>query len=68
MTKPKPYPAWVCAPCGMKYGRRRPTKYATWHLDKCGVCGHWAHVTEPRDFGHLELPMDEKAKKERQTR
>lgn len=59
MSKPKPYPTWVCAPCGMKYGRRRPD-LATWHFDKCGVCGHWASVTELRDFGHLEL--EEKAR------
>lgn len=67
MTKPKPYPALVCAPCGMKYGRRKPHDGSTWHFDKCGVCGHWASVAAPRDFGHLELQTDEKAKKESKT-
>ena len=46
------YPAWVCAPCGHKYGRRK-CGVATWHEDDCGVCGKRAVVTEPRDFGHL---------------
>ena len=46
------YPAWVCAECGERYGRR-PCGIATWHEDVCGVCGQVRAVTEPRDFGHL---------------
>lgn len=51
-TQPK-YPAWVCAKCGDKYGRKKPG-VATWHYDDCGVCGKHTIVTEPRDFGHLK--------------
>jgi len=47
------YPAWICSPCGRKYGRRE-CGIATWHEDDCGVCGERGMVTEPRDFGHLK--------------
>lgn len=55
MTKPKPYPTWVCYPCGIKHGRVRPGEgwMATFHHGTCDVCGELARVTEPRDFGHL---------------
>jgi len=47
------YPAWVCLPCGIKYGHR-DSGVSTWHLDTCPVCGRPdVPVTEPRDFGHL---------------
>lgn len=47
------YPAWVCADCGERYGRREAGA-ATWHSGNCGVCGDTGvQVTEPRDFGHL---------------
>lgn len=46
------YPAWVCADCGEKWGRRE-CREATWHPDDCGICGQHTFVTEPRDFGHL---------------
>ena len=45
---------WVCWDCGVKYGRVQP-RVATWHLGVCGVCGRTVAVTEPRDFGHLDL-------------
>lgn len=48
----RPYPAWICSPCGRKHGRRE-CGIATFHVDECGVCGQTAMVTEPRDFGHL---------------
>lgn len=48
----KDYPAWVCMPCGRRYGRR-PVGICTIHLGECGVCGDRTEVTEPRDFGHL---------------
>lgn len=48
----KPYPDWICAPCGWKYGNR-DCDISTWHPDTCGVCGEKCSVTEPRDFGHL---------------
>lgn len=47
------YPAWVCEPCGSKYGHRTPTE-ATYHAGRCDVCGNSATVTEPRDYGHLK--------------
>ncbi len=51
----KPYPQWVCMPCGMKHGNR-PPGIATWHENTCGICGAKTAVTEPRDFGHLKDP------------
>jgi anaerobic ribonucleoside-triphosphate reductase len=50
---PSDQPAWCCAKCGEKYGRRQ-AGLATWHLDTCGVCGKESVVTEPRDFGYLK--------------
>lgn len=47
------YPAWVCATCGERHGRR-PVGCATWHPDTCGICHEVDMVTEPRDFGHLK--------------
>lgn len=56
VNKPRPYPAWVCLSCGTRYGRRRPFMLmATWHYGKCGVCELHKAVTEPRDFGHMDL-------------
>ena len=52
MTK-RNYPAWICSPCGDKYGRRE-CGISTWHEDDCGVCGERTMVTEPRDVGHLK--------------
>ena len=46
------YPDWICAECGMKYGRHNPGM-ATWHTAPCDICGAYTAVTEPRDFGHL---------------
>jgi hypothetical protein len=52
--KKKEYPTWVCAMCGLKYGRGVQEKHVcTWHTGECGVCGDVCSVTEPRDFGHL---------------
>jgi hypothetical protein len=52
---PKPYPSWVCVPCGTKYGHGMPKDHlATFHHGTCGICGQEAIVTEPRDFGHLK--------------
>lgn len=62
MRKNKSYPAWVCHPCGIKYGRwYQDGKYvgpshhcATMHYDSCDMCGaNDVPVTEPRDYGHL---------------
>lgn len=47
------YPAWICSPCGRKYGRRE-CGISTWHEDDCGVCGQVTLVTEPRDYGGLK--------------
>lgn len=58
-----PYPDWICKTCGCFYGNRPSgNPYgATWHKDKCDVCGEVTEVTEPRDFGHLrEWPIKDK--------
>jgi hypothetical protein len=48
------YPGTVCSDCGTKWGTRKcASSGATWHYGHCGVCGKYAAVTEPRDFGHL---------------
>lgn len=47
------YPAWICEDCGEEHGRRE-CGIATWHPDECGICGEYAYVTEPRDYGHLK--------------
>jgi hypothetical protein len=47
------YPDWICYTCGETHGRRGVNPHASWHPDKCGVCGESVYVTEPRDFGHL---------------
>lgn len=47
------YPDWICIDCGLAHGRRNP-HIATWHRDRCDVCGTWTEVTEPRDFGRLK--------------
>ena len=53
-TSAKPYPVWICIPCGKRYGRRMPRGIYTVHNDTCDVCGaRNVGVTEPRDFGHL---------------
>ena len=54
MKKPD-YPAWVCLPCGNKWGHGYPEGHVcTVHVGTCGVCGAERGVTEPRDFGHLK--------------
>lgn len=55
----KQYPYWVCRPCGDKHGKRE-MGVATFHTDKCDICGKVTSVTEPRDFGHLKEGWDEK--------
>lgn len=50
------YPAWVCSPCGRKYGKRLPI-LASYHTGDCGWCGaEHIPVTEPRDFGYPDAP------------
>jgi hypothetical protein len=49
----KPYPEWICSPCGRLHGRRE-CGVTTWHYDPCGICGERTLVTEPRDYGHLK--------------
>lgn len=61
MNKAK-YPEWICAACGIKYGRHA-CGIATWHSGKCDVCGEESIVTEPRDFGHLKDGWDEQSNK-----
>lgn len=52
------YPMWICIKCGTIYGKRAP-RLATWHYDKCDVCGVTTSVTEPRDFGYLNPGWDD---------
>jgi hypothetical protein len=56
------YPAWICAECGRKHGKREPM-CATYHdgnpndlWDKCGWCGSRKTLTEPRDYGYPKPP------------
>lgn len=54
-AKKPDYPAWVCLPCGHKWGRGTATgRLCTVHSGTCGICGQSRPVTEPRDFGHLK--------------
>ena len=53
VVKQRDYPVWVCYPCGDRHGFKK-CGVSTWHDDECGVCGEFASVTEPRDFGHLK--------------
>lgn len=53
-TKNKEYPQWICMECGLKYGRKGVVGLATWHNDKCDICGEMRDCTEPRDFSHLK--------------
>ena len=49
------YPAWICADCGKRHGKRSHASTAsTWHIGTCGICGEDVPVTEPRDFLHLK--------------
>lgn len=51
------YPVWVCHDCGLLYGRGPIAKIATYHTGECGLCNRASiPVTEPRDFGHLNIP------------
>jgi hypothetical protein len=50
----KPYPNWICRPCGFAYGRfPGQDRVSTYHQDTCGICGEFTACSEPRDFGHL---------------
>jgi hypothetical protein len=58
-SKGKPYPWWICRPCGFAYGRFPcQDRVSTYHTDTCGICGEVTACSEPRDFGHLrEWPI-----------
>lgn len=47
---------WICNECGKELYNKR-TGCATWHTDKCDVCGKEKAVTEPRDF-NLEFEYE----------
>lgn len=48
----------VCYDCGMRYGNREygDGQISTWHMGGCDLCGKYAPLTKPRDYGHLTLP------------
>jgi hypothetical protein len=48
---------WICIDCGKKYGREKDPwlRGATWHYERCDICHNNTLVTEPRDFGGLDL-------------
>ena len=51
---PPPHPQFICTDCGDKHGRRGIGKHgATWHRERCDICGKLDWLTEPRDFGGL---------------
>jgi hypothetical protein len=53
-SKGKPYPDWICRPCGFAYGRfPGQDRVSTYHQDTCDICGEVTACSEPRDFGHL---------------
>ena len=67
MHKRKPYPDWICHPCGMTWGIwylkgeyvGPSDSCSTMHLDTCGICNKEnVSVTEPRDYGHLKKNWD----------
>lgn len=61
-------PDWVCTDCGCRWGSwwdgpeyTGPAHHrATFHVDRCGVCGNTKIVTEARDFGYLKEGWDRK--------
>jgi hypothetical protein len=76
MKRTKPYPAWVCNNCGVKYGAwyqggsySGPKNHcSTNHYGTCGVCGKTnVSVTEPRDYGHLVKEWDVAVQEEAPT-
>lgn len=45
---------WICVECGEKFGNRK-LNFATFHIGTCDICGSEVEVTEPRDFGYLNM-------------
>jgi hypothetical protein len=58
-AKLKPYPHWVCSPCGDPVCKRRGGWEATWGMGTCDVCNAACMVTEARDFGYPDWPGHE---------
>lgn len=62
-------PHWVCRQCGIaantlscliKFGRpplKEIISVATFHIDKCDVCGGVKSVTEARDFFYPDFSL-----------
>ena len=62
MTAPT-YPGFICAPCGEKHGRHAIGRHgATWHRERCDICGKLDWLTEPRDFGSLRETWNDDVK------
>lgn len=51
----KNQPDWVCYDCGVKFGKHVRDGISTFHMNNCGVCGEWKSVTDPRNYGHLDM-------------
>ena len=51
------YGDWICHECGTKYGTQRQ-EYSTWHNGFCDYCLENKSVTEIRDYGYPQLPIE----------
>ena len=60
--KPKKEIHWVCYPCGIKFGNRKPRGFATYHIGKCDICGKKKAITEIRDFGYFKGEPEQQIK------
>lgn len=58
----KNQPAWVCFDCGVKFGKNVKDGVSTFHMDNCGVCSKWKSVTDPRNYGYLDMNKVNKTK------
>jgi hypothetical protein len=47
---------WICHTCGLRFGlRQHGPQISTFHMGRCDICGKYAPLTEPRDFGNLKI-------------
>lgn len=55
-----PSTAYICTPCGEKYGQPRGLGVATYHHRICFACGEYTGVTSVRRFGYPDVPKSER--------